>query len=136
MPANALFRARPLIPVRLIGPSGFRDFHQTLADSGAVDSVFPDDLVDLLSVVVIPSGVNQLRWRGQAYSMRYGQVQLQLTDGVSLLTLPTVVAFSTAPMAYPVLGHSGCLQFFDASFLGAAPELLLQVNAYFPGVVT
>jgi hypothetical protein len=126
-------RPRPLVPVRVLGAKGFRDFPQALVDTGAVDSVFPDHLVDALGIVLIPSAVNQLRWRGLNFTMRFGRVQLELTDGLSLLTWQPVVAFSTAPIPYPLLGHTGCLEYLNAQFFGSVPELILETNALFPG---
>lgn len=134
LPANAVARQRPLVPVRIVGTRGFRDLPLALIDSGAVDSVFSDHLIHALGIDLVPSAVNQLRWRGQGYLLRFGRVTLQLTDGLALWTWQSIVAFSTAPIAYPLLGHTGCLEYMDVQLLGSVPELILDPNGRFPGI--
>jgi len=44
-----------------------------------------------------------------------------------------LVGFAPIPLRRALLGHSGCLQFFDANFRGAAREVILLPNADFAG---
>ncbi len=111
-PASAISRRRWLTPARSI----------------------PDHLIHALGVDLVPSAVNRILWRGQGYPLRFGRVTLQLTDGFALWTWQTIVSFSAAPISYPLLGHTGCLEYMDAHLLGVAPELLLETNTRFPGI--
>ena len=47
-----------------------------------------------------------------------------------------VIGFSPAPIHYAILGQAGCLQFFDARFLGAGLAIELEVNQAYPGTQT
>src|SRR5688500_5305391 len=79
LPASATQRSRPLLPVTLIGPSGRRRlFPRALLDPGADDTVFPLGLVGLIGVTLRPDSAHGLRWRGQGYALRFGDVELEL----------------------------------------------------------
>jgi hypothetical protein len=68
--------------------------------------------------------------------VRYGEVRLELTDGSTTWSWPARVAFSAAPIRYPLLGQAGCLQYLDATFLGVDRVAVLDVNPSYPGVTT
>lgn len=77
-----------------------------------------------------------MRWRGQSYALRYGNVKLQLTDGTAnSVRWTATVAFTTANIRYPLLGMTGCLEFLDARFLGMNRLLELETNASLDAVV-
>lgn len=81
LPAGVTSRWRPLLPVRVIGPAGhFRYFPRALLDPGADDTVFPLDLVAALGIVLLPHAGHGVRWRGQLYPLRFGNVHLELAD--------------------------------------------------------
>jgi hypothetical protein len=68
LPAGATVHWRPLLPVRIIGPSGLaRYFPRALLDPGADDTVFPMDLVPALGVILLSEVGHGVRWRGQRY---------------------------------------------------------------------
>ena len=74
-----------------------------------------------------------MRWRGQPFALRFGEVELELTDAVgSTLRWPATVAFTTANVRYPLLGMCGCLNFFDVKYLGSSQLLEVEPNASFP----
>lgn len=134
LPATATVRWRPLLPVALVGPTGKRRlFSRALPDPGADDTVFPFALASLIAAPLHPDAGHSLRWRGQRYTLRFGDVELEISDGVDGRRWPAVVGFSSAPLGYPILGLSGCLQSFDARFLGATQAIELDANASFPG---
>jgi hypothetical protein len=138
LPAGATVHWRPLVPVRIVGPTGlYRDFPRALLDPGADDTVFPMDLVPVLDVMLLPDVRNAVRWRGQRYALRFGQVHLELSDDSgSVWRWPATVGFSPAPIRYPILGTAGCLQFLDAIFRGADRRAELETNASYPGTKT
>jgi hypothetical protein len=82
-----------------------------------------------------PDTVHRVRWRGQLHPLRFGDVELLLTDNGSTWRWPAVVGFSPAPLRYPILGQSGCLQFLNARFLGVDLVVELEANHSYPGTV-
>jgi hypothetical protein len=77
-----------------------------------------------------------VRWRGQLHSLRFGDVDLLLTDNRSIWRWSAVVGFTPAPLRYPILGQAGCLQFMEARFLGADLRVELEANHTYPGTQT
>jgi hypothetical protein len=74
-----------------------------------------------------------MRWRGQQYSLRFGEVELELMDDRgNTLRWPAVVAFTAVNMRYPLLGVSGCMEFLDVRFLGKDRELSWKPIPTFP----
>ena len=133
---SATVRWRPLVPVIIIGPTGKqRFFTRAVLDPGADDTVFPLAIAGLLGVTLRTHSGHGLRWRGQAYPLRFGDVELELSDGSQVCRWLAVVGFSQAPMRYPILGLSGCLQFFDALFLGEDRMVRMEVNRSYPGTI-
>lgn len=131
---GATVRWRPLIPVRLIGPAGqSRYFTKALLDTGSDDTVFPMGVAVLLGIRLQDATGHVVRWRGQGYQLRFGNVDLELTDGGSSLRWTAMIAFSDAPIRYPLLGNSGCLEFFDAKFFGEDRLVQLEANPAHPG---
>lgn len=137
LPPSATVRWRPLVPVRIVGPTGRqRFFSRAVLDPGADDTVFPLAMASVLGVTLrLPTG-HGLRWRGQAYPLRFGDVELELSDGLETCRWPAVIAFSQAPIRYPTLGLSGTLPYFDATFLGDDRRVRLGANRSFAGTVT
>src|SRR5437870_1049605 len=134
LPAGVTVRWRPLIPVTIIGPTAKRRFFpRALLDPGADDTVFPLAVVGILGVTLRADSGHGLRWRGQGYSLRFGDVSLELCDGPQVWRWPAVVGFSPAPIRYPILGLAGCLQFFDACFRGQDRIIELEINRSFSG---
>jgi hypothetical protein len=94
LPVGANVRRRPLVPVTLIGPSGKRRlFPRALLDPGADDTVVPMGLVRPLDVKLRPDSGHGLRWRGQGYSLRFGDLALEFTDGVQVWRWSGIVGF-------------------------------------------
>jgi hypothetical protein len=137
LPVGAVVRRRPLVPVSIIGPAGLMwDFGRAVLDPASDDTVFPLDTAGRIGVVLHPDTGHRVRWRGQLYHMRFANVELLLTDNIGTWRWPAVVAFSPAPIRYPILGQSGCLQFMDARFLGADQIVELTTNRSFTGMET
>jgi hypothetical protein len=109
-------RWRPLVPIRLRGPQGaFRDFGQASLDTGSDDTMFPLTVAVAVGILLEPQTA-LVRWRGSSFGLRFGQAELELSDGQTLVRWPARVGFTAAPLAYPLLGHEGTLRFFDADF--------------------
>jgi hypothetical protein len=134
LPSAVTVRWRPLIPVTIIGPTGKRRFFpRALLDPGADDTVFSLAIVTMLGVMLRPDGGHGLRWRGQGFSLRFGDITLELCEGSQVWRWPAVIGFSPAPIRHPILGLAGCLQFFDARFRGEDRIIELEINRSFPG---
>lgn len=122
LPAGTRVRWRPLVPVRVYAPLGaWLDFGRALIDSGADDTIFPLDVSALLNVGLHPTTPHMMRWRGSQYALSFGDVDLELSDDTgATLRWRATIAFTSAPIRYPLLGVAGCIQFFDVRVLGEA----------------
>jgi hypothetical protein len=135
LPPTATVRWRPLIPIRVIAGNGqFVTTDRALLDTGADDSIFAMKFATQMGLKLRPVTSHSLRWRGQTYALRYGDVELELSDATGQVwRWPALVAFSPAPLRYPILGNCGCLEFFDALFRGAARVVERETNPAYPG---
>src|SRR5262245_14204899 len=116
-------RARPVIPVTLIGPAG----------AGAQDGVLAPAAHETVSAesraAMIGSDLtNALSGAGAGVGtakavLRYAEVTLRVARPGELREWRAWVAFTAAPLVYPALGISGFLQFFDVDFFGAREEV-------------
>lgn len=126
-------RPRTLIDVTLIGPSATHVM-TALLDNGADDTVFPASLASRLGLDLSAAPLHTLTGiSGPPAPVAYAQLHLRITDGVEFREWLAWVGFTTARMAYPTLGYSGFLQYFDALFRGHLEEIELAVNAAYPG---
>jgi len=123
---------RPLIPIEITGPTGkSRTSRHALIDSGADDTLFPRLTADQIAIPLRSDAGLGIRWRGQPYRFRFGEVEFALTDGITSLRWKATVGFSDAPLRYPLLGQSGFLQYFDVTFLGADRIVRIAPNPTF-----
>jgi hypothetical protein len=106
---------------------------RALVDPGADDTILPFDIAKVLGLTLLPSTSHAMRWRGQRFGLRFGVVELELTDDSGdSIRWPATVAFTAANVRYPLLGMAGCLEFLDATFFGKDHMLELEPNASFP----
>lgn len=137
LPASAVVRWRPLVPVGIIGPGGIgRDFGRAVLDPAADDTVFPLDAARHIGALLRPDTGHRVRWRGQLHPLRFADGELLLTDNSSIWRWPAVVGFSPALLRYPILGQAGCLQFMEARFFGEDLRAELETNRTYPGTQT
>jgi hypothetical protein len=130
-----LFHYRPVAKVRLISPHGNLRFAGIL-DTGADETVFREDVATALGIDLTGAEERQVELVGRPAPVRcrYASVQLEITDGhLETYECTAVVGFAATPLRYAILGHGGCLQFFDAEFRGDGHEVILIPNASFPG---
>jgi len=129
-------RWRPLVPVRLLAASGRSQlFGKALLDTGADDTVFPRSAALALQITLAGTG-KTLLWRGQAYAVESAHVELELKIQNSVWRWPATLLFSVAPIAYPLLGQGGSLEYLDAEFLGAARRTRLRTNSAYSGTAS
>jgi hypothetical protein len=133
LPATSHFRLRPIVPVTLIGPTNLRHRDQAVLDTGSDECLFPEIFLHVIGGMLRPETGYSITWRGTAYPIRYADISLMLADDASSYRWPATVAFTSAPLRYALLGTAGCLQYFDARFLGADRTVELEANWTYPG---
>ena len=125
-----------MVPVAIVGPTGLtRGFVRAILDPAADDTVFPLDTAWKIGVRLWPDSGHRVRWRGQLHALHFGGVELVLADDATQYRWPAIVAFSPARIGYPILGNSGCLQYFDVRFLGTDLIAELVPNLSYSGIV-
>jgi hypothetical protein len=134
LPALATYRWRPMLSLRLIGPGGrSRFFPRVVVDTGSADVIFPWTMATLLGAPLLPASMYQLRWRGTGYPMRFASMTMEISSRTASCRWSAVVAFSSAPIPFPLFGVAGGLEFFDATFRGEDHLVELTPNRSFPG---
>jgi hypothetical protein len=131
---GAIVVPRPLIAVRITGPSGSR-LRDGLLDTGADETILDPNVAPLIGIDLKQAVERDVFLIGRGIiRCRYAAVTLRITDAVAeTYEWDTVVGFAPFPLLRNLLGFAGCLQFFDANFRGAAEEVVLFPNAAFGG---
>ena len=136
VPVGKAGRLRPLLPIRLFGPTGrFHRYRPAVADTGSVDSLFPSLAATVLRVNLQPTTSQSTNWRGSQFPLRFGRVEMELSSATEIYRWSAVVGFTSAPLPYPLLGLTGFFEYFDATFRGADHELELTPVRTFPGSI-
>ncbi|HKB40687.1 MAG TPA: aspartyl protease family protein [Gemmataceae bacterium] len=126
-------RPRPVIHVTVIGPAA-TELKEGLLDTGSDDTVFPDHMAASLGIDLTNAPRGTARGvGGPGRAVRYAEVQLRITDGREFREWKAKVGFTSTPLNRPLLGFSGFLQFFTATFHGDREEVELTVNSRYRG---
>jgi hypothetical protein len=121
---------RPMIPIRIVGPAGRHDL-PALVDTGADDSLLPDLLIGLLGVALRPGDHAVIVGiEGSTTVVRYGTIDLEIPGAGGGYRWSARVGFHASFRV--VLGHSGFLEYFTASFNGRSRHLTLTPNGTAP----
>lgn len=137
-PVPALGRAilvpRPILAVRITGPSGSR-LRDGLLDTGADETIVDPSVAPLIGVDLTQAPEREINLIGRGLvRCRYAPVQLRISDGIAeTYEWDTIVGFAPFPLLRGLLGFAGFLQFFNADFRGADQEVTLLPNALFSG---
>src|SRR5262249_44318026 len=130
---GAKSRYRPIVPIHILAPVTLPPVDACI-DSASDDTVFPPRLAALLGIDLASAPQGQARVVGGAgVTRRYARGTLPLSDGWETSEWEAIVAFSTVPMRWALLGHAGFLDFFDVQLLGARREAVIVPNTAFPG---
>ncbi len=107
-----------------------------LVDTGSDHTILPKSVADKLGIATADSdGPPAQAFGGEAITLRYGEVVLQLVVDDETLRWPTEVCFYDFPLRKyetVVLGHAGFLDYFTASFDGKNSVLSLTPNDDLP----
>jgi hypothetical protein len=115
---------RPVIPFRVIGPSGPVEL-MALVDTGADDTLVREYLVGPLGVAIHPADQVAITGMGGALTIvRFATVELELSRSGRTYRWSTRIGFY--PGLKPILGHLGFLEHFTATFNGRQRQLTLQ----------
>ncbi len=131
---GGLYRFRPVMAVRVTGPTGSR-LRDGLLDTGADDTVFTEALATAIGVDLTRAEERQvgLAGRSRPVRCRHALVKLRITDGQQeSYEWAAVVGFVPGPLHYNLRGFAGFLQFFDAQFRGDDHEVILTPKAISP----
>jgi hypothetical protein len=125
---------RPILAVRITGPSGSR-WRDGLLDTGTDETILDPSVAPLIGVDLNQALEREINLVGRGrIHCRYASVQLRITDGIAeTYEWDTVVGFAPFPVLRGLLGFAGFLQFFDAAFRGADQEATLLPNSLFSG---
>jgi hypothetical protein len=134
---GARHRLRPFIPIRIAGSGPISiPIRRALVDSGADDTVFPLAVAQTHGIALRNPTPFHVVWRGAAHPLWFARATLRLEAGIEWLQWTSTIAFSHAPIRYPILGIAGCIEYFDVTFLGSDQQVVLQPNRLFPGVTS
>ncbi len=108
-----LIRFRPILAVRISGPSGSW-LLDGLLDSGSDDTIFPEWVAAMIGAD-LESALEMdlhLAGRGKPIRCRYCEVRLKLTDGISeSFDWKAIVGFVSVPLKCPLLGQRDSCNF-------------------------
>jgi hypothetical protein len=126
-------RYRPILSVRLFGPSGSRLFDGCV-DSASDDTIFPQTLAQSLGIDLTGAPRGEARpIDGVAIPYLYARIRLRISDGWEQYEWEATVGFANLQLRWALLGHAGFLDFFDTTLFGFRREVILTPNSSFPG---
>jgi len=85
-------------------------------------------MADRLGLVIDDGAAYIIDSAGGDVSVSYGTVTIEVTDGIERYKWQTTVGVTNQDWSEAILGHSGCLEFFDALFRGEKHEVVLNRN--------
>lgn len=129
---------RPRIPLLVIGLTG-ELWLEALVDTGSDQTILPRVDVEGLGVRMHPDATSSVRGRLKEHeeTLTMGEeIKLGLQLDNETYIWPATVWISSSADSPPILGHSGFLEYFEATFFGDKHELQLKPVKGFPGVAT
>ena len=128
-----LFR-RPEIPVTIIGAAGRATFIG-LVDTGSDNTIFPKSVADNLGIPLqVTNDPDASVFGGNHVRLLSGEAILQLESEGERVSWSAPISFfeSSRTEEIVILGHSGFLDYFTATFDGALGMLTLVANDLLP----
>lgn len=119
---------RPLVEVIVAGETSWATL-LALLDTGAELVVIHDSVARMIGAEFIPESAGTGRTvTGEDFRYRFAAVTLELKSGEESWRWAAKVAVTKAPLQDAILGFAGCLQYFDAKFLGREYRVELEWN--------
>lgn len=107
--------SRPVIPVRFLGPKGALDCY-ALLDTGADESYVTESMAERLGIEPLSDEASTVHSASGEMSIAYGAATVEVTDGAERFSRPLVVGIVSESWSEAILGHTGFLEYFDATF--------------------
>lgn len=127
---------QPKVKIVLVGPRGEHRF-KAIVDTGSDQTILPALDVEEFTGITIDRKVRATvmgRLRHHQEELFLGtNCQVLLSGENEFYQWPAAIWFSDDATSPPILGHSGFLEFFTATFDGFKKELTLTPNKNFPG---
>lgn len=126
------------IPVVLVGPKGELRF-EALVDTGSDQTILPSpDVEDITGITIQKDITSEVKGRleGHTEKLFWGKdCALLLAQDNEVYRFSSSVWFSDDGNSPAILGHSGFLEFFTATFDGENHALTLEPAKNFPGKI-
>lgn len=124
---------RPVIPFRLTGPSASVEYYGLL-DTGADESYITQEMAELLDVTPDSTDIYTVESASGDMPVQYGRATIAVEQGSERYSWDAVVGIVPEPWPEAILGHVGCLQYFEAiySYEHCVVELLRNQCPFVP----
>jgi predicted aspartyl protease len=119
--------SRPVIPVRFSGPKGSRNIY-ALLDTGADESYITMSMAEKLGIAPISDVKSTVQSASGKMSIVYGEVLVDIADGDEQFSHRMTVGITSEAWSEAILGHTGFLEHFDATFSFADQTVTLVVR--------
>jgi hypothetical protein len=133
--ADFFLLRRPEIPIAIEGPVRTGTY-LGLVDTGSDHTILPMAIARYLGIAVRPeSGPPAIVFGGHRVQLAVGEVVFSLQSPDEVIKWATEVCFFDSPDQEEdslILGHSGFLDFFSATFDGKSGSLSLDANDELP----
>lgn len=127
---------RPIIPLTIAGPTRTKRV-RGLVDTGSDDTLLPRSFADELGVGLDEKqGIKITNVSEKPVAVAYGNIHFGLkssTESYSWSAQVGFIDYRDAENELVILGHKGCLEFFQLFFNGPKKELEIKPGTTFPG---
>lgn len=106
---------RPVVRVRLQGPKSFLKVW-ALLDTGADESYITQSVAEKLGVVPLSAGAMTIESASGEMKVWYGRLTVEVSDENEVHSFPVTVGVVGEEWSESILGHTGFLEHFDATF--------------------
>jgi hypothetical protein len=106
---------RPVIRVRLQGPKSFLKVW-ALLDTGADESYITQSVAEKLGVVPLSVDTATIHSASGEMKVWYGRLTIEVNDDEEVHSFPITVGVVGEEWSESILGHTGFLENFDATF--------------------
>jgi hypothetical protein len=122
---------RPVIPIRMIGPSASRTIW-ALLDTGADECYITESLASKLGVVPATDERGTINSASGEMLAWYGSLSMEITDGSERYEFPLIVGVVPQDWSEMILGRVGFFTHFDATFSEADRTVVLTPRSLSP----